>query len=207
MRPKFFIIISAVFFLFIGCRKQPLNNLSAEESRVYITNWDATVNFAVFNTFSIADNVLVIDGNSTSFGNLPADAAFIEAFQNQMELRGFTRVSRDNNPDLGIQINRIIRTSTGIIAFPDYWGFWDPFFWGIPGAGWGFPPFWGIGTYQVREGLLSADLVDLKNVGENNNQIRVIWNGIIRGSGIFNANTANSQVEQLFEQSPYIRAN
>ncbi|HMP94237.1 MAG TPA: DUF4136 domain-containing protein [Phnomibacter sp.] len=191
----------------VGCRKQSIKQLTDDESRVYITNRDASANFTTYRTVSVADQVLLIDGNSATPQNNAVDQAFISAFRTSLQQRGYTLVDKTANPDLGVQINRIIRTSTGVVAFPDYWGFWDPLFWGVPGAGWGFPGFWGVGTYQVREGMLSTDIVDLKNISNNNNQIRLLWNGIVRGNGIFNANTAGSQVQQLFEQSPYLRAN
>ncbi|HZI69330.1 MAG TPA: DUF4136 domain-containing protein, partial [Hanamia sp.] len=58
--------------------------------------------------------------------------------------------------------------------------------------------------YQVKEGALSIDILDLKNASENNN-INMIWTGLIRGSGILNANVADSQVKALFDQSPYLK--
>lgn len=190
----------------VACSKDPLRNLTDEESRVYITNYDRNASFGGFATFSIADSVRVVDGNRVGTQLNATDRAFINALAQQMEARGYTRVSPDAVPDLGLQITRIIQTSTGLVSFPDVWGVWDPFFWGVPGAGWGFPPVWGVASYQIREGLLSMDMFDLKNAPATGS-INVIWNGIIRGNGIFNANTAGSQVRQLFEQSPYLSAN
>jgi hypothetical protein len=37
------------------------------------------------------------------------------------------------------------------------------------------------------------------------NQIKLVWSGLIRGRGIFDVNTAQSQIDQLFVQSPYIK--
>lgn len=192
-----------------GCRKDPVEALSSEERRIYITNRDQSVSFSGYKTFSIADNVVVVDGsNSGQRPSNASDQAFIQAVTAAMESRGFIRVDRNASPDLGVQVSRIIRTSTGIVSIPDYYGYWDPFFWGSgfgPGfGGWGMPPLWRTATYQVQEGMLAIDIVDLKNAQTNNN-LRVIWNGMIRGAGINNANTAASQVAQLFEQSPYLR--
>jgi hypothetical protein len=194
-----------------GCRKDPINALSAEERRIYITNRDESVNFSNYRTFSIADNVVVVNGSSSGQqSSSPADQAFIQAAAAALESRGFVRVERSASPDLGVQVSRIIRTSTGIVSIPDYYGYWDPFFWGGGGGfgpgfgGWGMPPLWRTATYQVQEGMLAIDIVDIKNAQTNNN-LRVIWNGMIRGAGINNASTAGSQVNQLFEQSSYLR--
>jgi hypothetical protein len=53
---------------------------------------------------------------------------------------------------------------------------------------------------------LSIDIIDLKDAATNQ-QLKGIWSGLIRGSGIFNANTAGSQVKALFDQSAYLQSN
>jgi hypothetical protein len=35
----------------------------------------------------------------------------------------------------------------------------------------------------------------------------VIWTGVIRGSGIFNASVADTQIKALYDQSSYLKAN
>ena len=210
MKPKLLTGLSLLMVLMIGCRKDPMNNLTSEESRIYITNHDSTVSFSSYQTFSIADSVAVIDGNQVSSQFNETDQAFVAALKNNMQQLGYTLVSKAEHPDLGVTVSRIINTSTGVINYNDYWdyygSYYDPFYWGYSGYGWGSPG-WGFATYQVKEGMLSIDMVDLKNAATNNNQIKVIWNGMIRGSGIFNAATAASQVSALFNQSPYITNN
>lgn len=193
-----------------GCRKDPVDALSNEERRIYITNRDSTVNFASYKTFSMAEDVVVVDGSNGSRQLTAADRAFMQAFTSAMESRGYTLVTKSATPDLGVQVSRIIRTSTGVMSVPDYYGYWDPMFWG-PGfgsgfGGWGAPTFWYTTTYQVREGMLAVDLVDLKNASTNNN-LRVVWNGLIRGAGLNDASAAAGQAAQLFEQSPYLQSN
>jgi hypothetical protein len=210
MKHRLLASISLMALLAVGCRKDPLNNLTQEESRIYITNHDSSAAFSNYQTFSIADSVAVIDGSSVSGQYNQVDEAFVTALKNKMQRLGYTLVNKTDHPDLGLSVSRIINTTTGVISYGDYWSdygsYYDPFYWGYGGYGWD-PPGWGFATYQTKEGLLSIDIVDLKNAAKNNNQIKVIWNGMIRGSGIFNASTAASQVDALFEQSPYITNN
>jgi hypothetical protein len=183
-----------------------MKGLTEDESRIYITNHDSDASFNNYQTFSIADSVIVINGNDVSSQYDQADHAFVSAVKAAMQERGYTLVSKSEKPDLGVTVSRIVNTSTGVITYDNYWdsysNYYDPFYWGYGGYGWGAPS-WGYATYQVREGLVSVDIADLKDAAANN-QIRVVWNGMIRGSGIFNASTAASQVTQLFEQSPYL---
>lgn len=209
MKPiRILFALMACVFVVQGCSKDPIKNLETEERRIYITNYDETANFASYNTFSIAENVVVVDGNNSQQQLTAADQAYLDAFRAAMQSRGYTPVGKTASPDLGVQVSRIIRTSTGIVSVPDYFGYWDPFYWGSGFGsgfgGWGAPPFWSTTTYQVREGMLAFDIIDLKNATANNN-LKVIWNGMIRGAGLSSASSAPSQVDQLFSQSAYLR--
>ena len=137
-----------------------------------------------------------------------ADASLINAVKDNMQQRGYQLVNKDNNPDIGINVNKVISTQTGIISYPSYWGYynsyWDPYYWGYGGYDYYFP-YASYAVYQVSEGALSIDMVDLKDAGANK-QIKGIWNGLIRGEAIFDNANAAVQVKALFDQSPYINS-
>ena len=200
--------LAATSILYTGCTKQPLDHLSSDESRIYITDHDSAVNFADYKTFSISDSVAVIrNGKATKELN-DLDSAYVAAVTKYMQQAGYTLVSEKQHADLGVDVNRIISTSTGVISYGDYWdyygGYWDPYYWGYPGYGYYIP--YAYSVYQIREGAVSADILDLKNASADN-KINVIWTGLIRGSGIFDASIADSQVKALFDQSPYLKTN
>jgi hypothetical protein len=192
-----------------SCTKEPLKNLTAEESRIYITDHDSSVNFSSFKTFSIVDTVSIIEDGQLSGKQLTAwDASILNAVAAEMTARGYTQVGRTENPDLGVNVSRIYNTYNGVMSYPDYWGgyggYYDPFYWGYPGSSYYFPQRYSI--YQITEGAASIDLLDLKTASTTK-QIRGVWNGLIRGTGVFNVNNAPSQVKALFDQSPYLKAN
>lgn len=192
--------------LFISCTKDPVANLNNEESRIYITDHDSSVNFSNYNTYSISDSVAVIQ-NGTSTREINAvDQAYIDAVTKYMNQAGYTLVDRKASPDLGVDVNHIINTSTGVISYGDYWnyygGYWDPYYWGYPNYGYYIP--YAYSVYQIKEGAISVDLLDLKNASAHD-KINVIWTGLIRGSGILDASVADSQVKALFDQSSYLK--
>ena len=199
--------ILALGAMFTGCSKDPLSNLTAEESRIYITDHDSTRDFKNFHTFSISDSVAVLNNGQGSKQLNEIDQAFIDAVKNEMQNNGYTFVSKGSGPDLGINITRIYNTSTGVISYSnyyDYYGsYWDPYDWGYGGYGYYSP--YSYATYSVKEGAMSVDMFDLKDAAATN-KIEVIWTGLIRGSGIFNAGTAANQVKTLFDQSPYLKS-
>ncbi len=195
--------ISAVY---TGCAKEPLDNINSNESRIYITDHDSSVNFSGFKTYSISDSVAVIQNGQSAMQLNGTDSAYIAAVKKYMSQAGYVQVAKTQTPDLGVNVNHIISTASGVITYGNYWGdyggYWDPYYWGYPGYGYYVP--YAYSVYQIREGAISVDILDLKDAASNK-KINVIWTGLIRGSGIFNASIADSQIQALFQQSPYLK--
>jgi len=192
--------------LLSSCSKDPLKNLSDDETRIYITNRDSSVNFASYKTFSISDSVTVVHDRSGTRERTAADTAYIAAVKKYMQQNGYVLVDRSQKPDIGINVSRVYST-TGVISYYDYYdyygGFYDPYYWGY-GYGYGMP--YGYAAYSITEGAMSIDMLDLKNAA-GNNKIDFIWTGLIRGEGIFSADNADAQVKALFDQSSYLKSN
>lgn len=192
-----------------SCTKDPVKNMTQDESRIYITNRDSTVNFNAYKTYSIADSVLVVDNGQVAGKQADSwDLQMINAIQGAMTARGYVKVDRTQNPDLGINLSRVHSTNTSLVDLSDYWNYYgdyyDPYYWGYGGYGYDYPPVYGY--YQSTEAAFSIDLLDLKDASSAQT-IKVIWNGLIRGEGIFNNSNVQSQVQALFDQSPYLKTN
>lgn len=200
------VTILAFGALFTGCTKDPLANLTEEESRIYITDHDSSTNFSAYKNFSIADSVTVVNNGRPLKELTTSDRAFIDAVKGEMQAKGFVLVNKGNNPAVGVNVSRIYNTSTGIISYRNYYdsysGYYDPYYWGYGGYGYYNP--YSYATYSIKEGALSIDMLDLKDA-TTTKKIKLIWTGLIRGSGIFNSNAAASQVSMLFNQSPYLK--
>jgi hypothetical protein len=207
-------LAAATAVMFAACQKDPMKNLTTSESRIYITNRDSTVSFSEFKTFSVADSVGVIEDNQgIGKSNDDFDINVIAKVREHLESRGFTEVSRDDSPDLGITDTRIYSNYTGIVSYPGYWGgyggFYDPYYWGYGGYSYYDPIYYGpnyYSTYQVTQGALAIDMLNLKDA-KDDNTIRPVWSALSRGSQVFNPATAEIQVNAFFEQSPYLVTN
>jgi len=194
--------------LFGSCKKDPANNLTNDESRIYITNHDTTANFSSYSTFSIADSVAVIQDNQFAGRQKNGfDSLAIDAVTQLMQQRGYQKVGAKDNPNLAIDVSRIYNTSTGVFSYGDYWdyygGYWDPYYWGYPGYGY-YDPF-AVGVYTIQTGALEIDLLDLKNATANGNKLKAIWTGMARGEQVFNTANVSNEVTALFEQSAYLK--
>ena len=201
----------ALTVAFSGCTKDPLNNLTAEESRIYITNHDSTANFAAYKTYSLVDSVSVIADNKLEGKTVTSyDVQLLNALKASMQERGYTLVSKNAQPDLGVNVSRVTNTYTGVMSYPDYWGyydsFYDPYYWGYSGYEY-YPPSYSYGVYQISEGGLTVEMLDLKDATSNGNKIKPVWTALARGTGVFNSANAGSQVQAFFAQSPYLKSN
>ena len=203
------VVMAAGLLALASCKKDPVKNLQGDEGLIYITKHADSVNFGSFHTFSIADSVAVISNNQLQGKVLTdVDAAYIGAVKAQLVQRGYTQVSRNQNPDLGITISRIYNTSTGVFDYGSYWdpyygSYWDPYYWGYGGYGYYFPSYY-LGTYSITEGAMSIDIFNLRDAKQTN-KISGIWNGLVRGAGVFSVSAANNGVQALFDQSTYFK--
>lgn len=204
-----FLASVSMIVLVTGCTREPLNNLSEDESRIYITNHDSTINFKSFHTFSIADSVALVDNNQSGGKDQTAyDAQFIAALKAAMTAQGYTLVDKGSSPDLALAVTVISNEYSGYISYNDYGGYygdyWDPNYWGYGGYSYYYPTYYGV--YSVNETALAVDMFDLKDAAANN-QLKNVWTALIRGEGIFNTDKATTQVQTLFSQSSYLKIN
>ena len=208
MKRRLLLSVPILCIFMTYCTKEPTENLTAEESRIYVTNYDTSVNFSNYKTFRIADSVAIVTNNRLEGRErTPDDVQMINAVAAALEQRGFVRVTGNSNADLGITVNAITNTATQVVSYRDYGGYyggyWDPFYWGFPNYSYSFPTYYGV--YETGETALSIDAVDIKNATENNSRLRVVWSGLIRGSGIFGNQNIQGQIAALFNQSPYLK--
>jgi len=204
MSSALFTGLLGVTVLLSSCSKDPLNHLTQDETRIYITDRDSTVNFASYKTFSISDSVAVVHDQHGFKDLSPADSAYIVAVKKYMQQQGYVLVNHNQNPDIGVDVSRIYST-TGVVNYYDYsgyyGGYYDPNYWGYD---YGYYMPYGYDVYQITEGAMSVDMLDLKNAATNK-KINFIWTGLIRGEGIFSAANADAQVKALFDQSTYLK--
>jgi hypothetical protein len=200
-------VVAVTAVLSLGsCRKDPLNDMTDEESRIYVTNRDTTASFSSYNTFSIVDSVAVASNGDTAKRALTDyDKQLIATVKSAMQARGYTLVDKAAKPDLAINLTRIDETYANSYYDPGYWsgwgGYWDPWYWGYPGLGYYFPTYY---TVYYKERAVSIDLADLRNA-QADKKIDVIWNAMFRGSGVWDGSNINSMVSAVFEQSQYLR--
>jgi hypothetical protein len=211
MKRQHLFIILLLGMLFIGsCTFYPSNTELNEEQLVDITKYDVTADFKSFNTFAIVDSISVIKNNDSSHVLTPEAQQILNRIIQNMETRGYTRVTKDENPDLAINVSVI--EVTNVYYYPGwywtYWGYYDPYYWGYPGYYYWYPYYPPVIAYYST-GTVIIDLLDLKNAPIHDNKLYLIWTAYIRALMNYNHSMEDllENIDQCFIQTPVLRAN
>lgn len=201
-------VVAAGVMLVSSCRKDPLNDMTAEESRIYVTNYDEQANFSSYKTFSIVDSVAVISNREGATKELTTyDQNLLATLKASMQARGYTLVDKGAKPDLAMNVSRIDNTTTSVGYDPGYWsgwpGYWDAGYWGYPSWNYWFPSYYTV--FRYNEKSVAVDLVDLKNAASHGNQLTAVWNAQLRGTGVWTGTNIEPMLKAVFEQSQYLK--
>ncbi len=207
---KKILLISAAVMLLAACHKEPYPQDGDNQYLVY-TSPGKDVNFTRFQTFDIADSLLVIGQSDKPMYSQSNNAlALIQAFRTNMEKRGFIYTPSDPDADLGIQLTYVIKTERYVQYYDDpYWwldypGYWPSGYWGN-WTGFYYPrPV----TYTYTTNALLTDIVNLTGEEEAGKPLEILWTSYIGGpagaSLQGDIKRMEAAIDQAFVQSAYL---
>lgn len=207
---KKILLISAAVMLLAACHKEPYPQDGDNQYLVY-TSPGKDVNFTQFQTFDIADSLLVIGQSDKPMYSQSNNAlALIQAFRTNMEKRGFIYTPSDPDADLGIQLTYVIKTERYVQYYDDpYWwldypGYWPSGYWGN-WTGFYYPrPV----TYAYTTNALLTDIVNLTGEEEVGKPLEILWTSYIGGpagaSLQGDIKRMEAAIDQAFVQSAYL---
>lgn len=194
---------ASLFLLIAGlglmsCSKDPISDLSNEESLVYITNHDKSANFSQFKTFSIVDSVLIVENDRTGTSLDDIDRAILQRIVTNMQNLGYKYVGPKEKPDVGINVTWITNTYLNVVSqyYGGYWG---------GGYGYGYPNYYNY--YETSESSWLISMLDFKNpqTTPTGKTFNVIWDAQIRGAAIGDQNLIEKMADSIFGQSGYLK--
>ena len=207
---KKFLFLSALALMAIACHKEPSPQDSDNEYLVY-TSPSKDVNFASFQTFDLADSLLVIgQSEKPQYSQSNNALALIQAVRTNMEKLGYIYTPDNPDADLGIQMTYLVKTERYVKYYNDpYWwldypGYWPSGYWGNwTGFYYPYPV-----TYTYTPNALLVDMVDLTGEEKDGTPLEVVWTTYIGGpAGVSvqsDVNRMKASVDQAFAQSPYL---
>jgi hypothetical protein len=193
-----------------SCHKEPYPQDGDNQYLVY-TSPGKGVNFTQFQTFDIADSLLVIGQSDKPMYSQSNNAlALIQAFRTNMEKRGFIYTPSNPDADLGIQLTYVIKTERYVQYYDDpYWwldypGYWPSGYWGN-WTGFYYPrPV----TYTYTTNALLTDIVNLTGEEESGKPLEILWTSYIGGpagaSLQGDIKRMEAAIDQAFVQSAYL---
>lgn len=207
---KKFLFLSALALMAVACHKEPSPQDSDNEYLVY-TSPSKDVNFASFQTFDLADSLLVIgQSEKPQYSQSNNALALIQAVRTNMEKLGYIYTPDNPDADLGIQMTYLVKTERYVKYYNDpYWwldypGYWPSGYWGNwTGFYYPYPV-----TYTYTTNALLVDMVDLTGEEKDGTPLEVVWTTYIGGpagaSVQSDVNRMKASVDQAFAQSPYL---
>ncbi|MEO6287065.1 MAG: DUF4136 domain-containing protein [Dyadobacter sp.] len=184
-----------------SCSKDPISDLSTEETLVYVTNHDKSADYKQYKTFSIVDSVLVVENERSGTALTDIDRALLQRIMTNMQNLGYKYVNPKNKPDVGINAAWITNTYLNVVSQPSsyYGGYWGG------GYGYGYPSYYNY--YETSESYWLVSMVDFKNPNTADKTFNVIWDAQIRGAGIGESQFIDKMVDSVFGQSDYLKIN
>lgn len=191
-----------------ACRENAINDLSPADSPVYITNYDRSVNFGQYKTFSLPDSVIVESNDRYAPAQNDISTRLVTNVANTLTAKGFQRVTKGQSADLGVAIIRVNNQYTGIASNPYsyYSSYWGGGYGGLGGYSPYYPSYY---TYQVTDQYWEIQIVDLKNASTTatgQQQLNVIYDATVRGTDLTDLQSVDAATTAIFAQSPYLQA-
>lgn len=170
---------------------------------VVATTHDATFNFATPTTYSLPNQVYLIEGDPTVSPPARIDPALeqliLNTLKNEMDAHGYTQVAVNATPDLAVTASALKVTNVNY-----YYGYWCTY-WGYYGCYPYYPPVVSVSTYVV--GTLLVDMAPFSSTPPGN-QYKGVWTAVIRGiqTGVKSTDQQRvvNGISQAFIQSPYL---
>ncbi|MFI5218223.1 MAG: DUF4136 domain-containing protein [Bacteroidia bacterium] len=206
---KKILIVLTVAATFVSCRNLPdFEDLTLKP--IVVTNHDAEANFSNYQTYYLPPFIdkIADDANDSTVSSSLAQP-ILDAIDNNMQSRGYTKVTDKNLADIGIGVVTITVTTTEVY-YPGYWWGYGGYYGGYGGYYPYYPYYPYSYTYTYTTGSMVVELIDLKNIDLVNNRVDILWtnfsNGVL-GQGVSSSVLAVDAVNQAFKQSPYITTN
>ena len=191
-------LILGSMFLLQACF--PFGPEDIEDFDIVGTFYDENVNFSSFKTYVMPDTIVHVDNSGVSARTGDYDALILDQVAANMGAIGYTRVNRDENPDMILTL-AISREGYNLESSYDYGDYY-----GSDYDGYGSGNYYTTGSqYQMETGSV---LMSLSNTEGDGSLRSSMWLGIINGITEQSfTNTSRRLIElinQAFVQSPYM---
>lgn len=226
-RFKFLGLLLFISGLLISCH--PEYDATIEELDIAVTQYDEDQDFSQLQTFYLADSIIYIndeEANSLiSVDHAQEDHILSLVRQNFLNM-GWTEVSGPTEGHINADVSIMLSVLETDINFYYYywwdWWYWYPWDWWYPwytDSYWypGYPVWPGYPSYPIQGytvgtlfiDMLNMDDVEMPDEGDSSFKVPMPWKGsvigILAGSDSHIQDRLTTEIDQVFEQSPYLQ--
>ena len=192
-----------------SCQTEP-DSEKLIDQLVVSTNFDPEAEFSAYTTYALpTDTIGFISNNSADTIIVSPESTFpravLTAIRQNLDDRGYTRVARNQSPDVGVNV-MVINDFNMFqeVVYPGGYGYPGSYYSGYYGYGsYYYYPY--VNTYAYNTGVLVIELVDLKNRTPDN-KVKVVWDAYLGDvySTVDRLAQTEEAIQQAFVQSPYL---
>ena len=192
-----------------SCQPEP-DNLRLLDELVVSTNYDKSIDFTGYSTYSISKDTIGFVSNRS-----PNDTILVQTSQtdfprpvlqqvaSNLDALGYTQVGQNENPDW--RINVYVVNDYNLFQQVVYPSYYYPSYYGY---GYGYGSYYAypyVNTYASNTGSLVVEILDLKNITPDS-KVKVIWSAYMGDvySTLDLIKESKDAIDQAFIQSPYI---
>ena len=178
----------------------PYDDQTIADSDVVATFYDPNADFSSLVTYAFPDTIYTFDSNGdiVPANNVNASNAnqIKNSINNNLQETGFTPVQQGNEPNADVVVFALVTSSTWVSGgcYGGYWSYWYPYY------GWCYPV-----AYTYTTGSLFILMIDPGKTGNDQKVWAAAINGILSSTNVSIASRINSDIDQAFNQSPYLR--
>ena len=188
----FLMFLSLAVIVLQGC--YPYDDQTVADADVVATFYDQGTNFSTLTTYYMPNRVSEIGsgGEIDTTADITYSQQILTAVNNNMEEMGFQATSQAN---ADVLVEALVSSSTWVSGgcYGGYWSYWYPYY------GWCYPV-----AYTYTTGTI---LIVMSVPGTND--FKTVWvagiNGVLNDTNASIASRINNDIDQAFNQSPYLR--
>lgn len=178
-----------------------------EDYDVAITNYDKGADFSSFSTFAIPDTIVYFANDKNAKLNHQFDEQIIQVVTDNFIKRGYSKVENPETASFIVTVSAFSNVNYSYYIdnwynnWNWYWGWW-------PGGAFNpYYPWYPVSVYAYQSGSVVIDMIS--TTARSDNKVNVIWSGIadglLQGTQQSIINRVNTQLNQCFIQSPYLK--
>lgn len=180
---------------------------TVEDYDVAITNYDKGADFSSFSTFAIPDTIVYFANDKNAKLDHQFDEQIIQVVTDNFIKRGYSKVENPETASFIVTVSAFSNVNYSYYIdnwynnWNWYWGWW-------PGGVFNpYYPWYPVSVYAYQSGSVVIDMIS--TTARSDNKVNVIWSGIadglLQGTQQSIINRVNTQLNQCFIQSPYLK--